>query len=90
MTKIIETLQLDLDAHNRQIRYIRHIINSIAKDFLLSNKSKIFEAEFAVPKNINGLEGAMKLWKKQEAISKLHNLNRFIFASSQFEKLFID
>ncbi len=46
----------------------------------------MFEAEFAVAKCITNLIGAMKLWKKHEAIGKLHNFIRFIFCIFKTQK----
>lgn len=67
-----------------------HIINLIAKAFIFGNKSEIFEADIAIAENINDLEAAMRLWRKQGAIGKLHNLIRFIRASLQREAMFMD
>lgn len=90
VTEIIETLRPDLDANNQRLRCIGHIINLIAKTFLFGNRSEAFEADIAVAEGVSDLEGAMKLWRKQEAIGKLHILIRFIRASPQCEELFID
>lgn len=81
VTEIIETLQPDLDAHGRRLRCMGHIINLITKAFLFGNKSETFEVYIAVAEGINDLEGSMKLWRKQGAVGKLHNLIRFICAS---------
>ncbi len=67
-----------------------NIINLIARALIFGNKSEIFEADIAIAKNINDLEAAMRLWRKQVAIGKLHNLIRFIQASLQREAMFID
>ena len=67
-----------------------HIINLIAKAFLFGNKSESFEADVAVAEDISDLEGAMKLWRNQGAIGKLHNVIRFIRASPQRKELFMD
>ncbi len=90
VTEIIETLRPDLDAHDGHLRCMGYIINLIAKAFLFGNKSETFEAEVAVAEGISDLEGAMKLWRKQGAIGKLHNLIQFIRASLQREELFMD
>lgn len=73
VTEGIETLRPDQDAQNRRLQCLGHIINLIAKVFLFGNKSEIFEAEVAVVEGRSDLEGAMRLWRKQGAISKLHN-----------------
>ena len=65
-----------------------HIINLIAKTFIFGNKSETFEADISIAKNTNNLEAAMRLWRKQGAIGILHNLIRFIRASSQKEAIF--
>lgn len=67
-----------------------HIINLIAKAFIFVNKSETFEADIAIAENTNDFEAAMKLWRKQGAIGKLHNLIRFIRASPQREAMFMD
>lgn len=51
----------------------------------IGNRSETFEADIAVVKVVSDLEGAMKLWRKQGAIGKPHNLIRFIRASPQCE-----
>ena len=54
------------------------------------NKSETFEADIAIAKNTNDFKAAIKLWRKQGAIGKLHNLIRFIQASPQREAMFMD
>ncbi len=78
LTEIVETLRPDLNADNQRLRCIGHIINLIAKAFLFGNKSETFEADVAVAESVRDFEGAMRLWRKQKAIGKLHNLVRFI------------
>lgn len=51
-----------------------YIINLIARAFIFGNKSETFEVDIAIAENINNFETAMKLWRKQSAIRKLHNL----------------
>ncbi len=67
-----------------------YIINLIAKAFIFCNKSETFEADIAIAKNTNNLKASRRLWRKQGAIGKLHNLIRFIRASSQREAKFMD
>ncbi len=67
-----------------------YIINLIAQAFIFGNKSETFDADIAIAENTNDLEAAMRLWSKQSAIGKLHNLIRFIRASSQKEAMFMD
>lgn len=67
-----------------------HIINLIAKAFLVGNRSETYETDIAVAEDVSDLEGATRLWRKQGAIGKLHNLIRFIRASPQREELFMD
>ncbi len=62
----------------------------IAKAFIFGNKSETLEAGIAIVENTNDMEAAMRLWRKQCAIGKLHNLIRFIRASSQKEAMFMD
>ncbi len=90
VTEILETLQPDLNADNEHLPCIGHIISLIAKAFLFGNKSETFEADVAVADDIRDFEGAMRLWRKQGAIGKLHNLVRFIRASPQCDELFMD
>ncbi len=81
VTEIVETLRPDLNADNQRHRYIGYIINLIAKVILFGNKSETFEADVAVAEDVRHSEGAMRLWRKQRAIGKLHNLVQFIQAS---------
>ena len=90
ITEIIDLIRPDLDAKERRLRCIGHIINLIAKAFIFGNKSESFEADVAIAESTNDLEIAMKLWRKQGVIGKLHNLIRFIRASPQREALFLD
>ena len=90
VAEIIDLIRPDLDPGERRLRCMGHIINLIAKAFIFGNKSETFEADIAVAENTNDLEAAMKLWRKQGAIGKLHNLIRFIRASSQREAMFMD
>lgn len=61
---------------------MRYIINLIAKVFIFGNKLETFEVNIANAKIINFLKAVIKLWKKQDAIKKLHNLISFISISS--------
>ena len=90
ITEIIDLIRPDLDAKERRLRCIGHIINLVAKAFIFGNKSESFEADVAIAESTNDLEIAMKLWRKQGVIGKLHNLIRFIRASPQREALFLD
>ncbi len=90
VAEIIDLIQPDIDLEERRLRCIGHIINLIAKAFIFGNKWETFEADIAIAKNTNDLEAAMRLWRKQGAIRKLHNLIRFIRASSQKEAMFMD
>lgn len=81
ITEIIDLIRPNLDANERRLRCIGHIINLIAKAFIFGNKSESFEADVAIAESTNNLEITMKLWRKQEVIGKLHNLIRFIRAS---------
>ena len=90
ITEIIDLIRHDLDAKERRLRCIGHIINLIAKAFIFGNKSESFEADVAIAESTNDLEIAMKLWRKQKVIGKLHNLIRFIRASPKREALFLD
>ncbi len=90
ITEIINLIRPDLDAKERRLRCIGHIINLVAKTFIFGNKSESFEADVMIVESTNNLEIAMKLWRKQGVIGKLHNLIRFIRASPQREVLFLD
>ena len=90
ITEIIDLICPNLDVKERRLRYIGHIINLIAKAFIFSNKSESFKANVAITESTNDLEIVMKLWRKQGVIGKLHNLIRFIRASTQREALFLD
>ncbi len=90
VAEIIDLIRPDLDLGERRLRCMGYIINLIAKAFIFGNKSETFEADIAIAKNTNDLEAAMRLWRKQGAIGKLHNLIRFIRASSQREAMFMD
>ena len=90
VAEVIDLIRPDLDLGERRLRCMGHIINLIAKAFIFGNKSETFEADIAIAENTNDLEAAMKLWRKQGAIGKLHNLIRFIRASSQREAMFMD
>ena len=62
--QIVETLRLDLNISNQRFQYMGHIINSIAKALLFSNKSETFEADLAIAEGVRDIEGAMRLWKR--------------------------
>lgn len=89
ITEIVETLRPDLNADNQLPWCMSHIINLIAKAFLFGDKSETFEVDVAIAKGLRDFEGTMRLWRKQGAIGKLHNLVWFIQASPQYEELFI-
>lgn len=88
--KIIKILRQDLNAYGKRLWCIRNIINFITKAFLFNNKLKSLKADFAIINGINDLKGAMKLWKKQEAICKLHNLICCFHTSPQCKELFMN
>lgn len=67
-----------------------HIINLIVKALLFGNKLETFEADVAVVEGVRDFEKAMRLWRRQGAIGKLHNLVWFIWASPQCQELFMD
>ena len=83
-------IQLDLDLREQKLWYMGHLINLIAKAFIFGNKSEIFKADIAIAENINDFEAAMKLWRKQGAIRKLHNFIQFIWALPQRKARFMD
>lgn len=78
IAEIIDLIWPDLDLEKRRHWCMGYIINLIAKVFIYGNKLETFKADIAITKNINDLEAAMKLWRKQDAIGKLHNLIWFI------------
>ncbi len=90
ITEIIDLIYPDLDAKERRLRCIGHIINLVTKAFIFDNKSESFEADVAIADSTNDLEIAMKLLKKQKVIGRLHNLIRFIRTSPQKKALFLD
>ncbi len=90
VAEIIDLIRPDLDLGERRLRCMGHIINLIAKAFIFDNKSETFEADIAIAKKTNDLEAAMRLWRKQGAIRKLHNLIRFIRDLSQMEAICMD
>ncbi len=90
VAEIIDLIWPDLNLGKRRLRCMGYIINLIAKAFIFGKKSKTFEADIAIAKNTNDLEAAMRLWRKQGAIGKLHNLIQFIRALSQREAIFMD
>ena len=90
VAKIIDLIWPDLDLGERKLWCMGYIINLIAKVFIFDNKSETFKADIAIAKNTNNFKAAMKLWKKQNAIGKLHNLIWFIWALPQREAMFMD
>lgn len=64
ITEIINLICPDLDAKERRLQCIGHIINLIAKAFIFGNKSEAFEADVVIAESTNDLETAMKLWRK--------------------------
>ena len=90
VAEMIDLIWPDLDLRERRLWCMGYIINLIAKAFIFGNKSETFEADMTIAENTNDLEAAMRLWRKQSAIEKLHNLIRFIRASSQKEAMFMD
>lgn len=90
ITKIINLIQPDLDRGESKLWYIRYIINLIAIAFIFDNKLETFKIDIVITKNTNNLEAVMKLWKKQNAIRKLHNLIQFIWVLSQRKAIFIN
>ena len=88
--EIIDLIRPNLDLEEWRLRCMGNIINLIARALIFGNESETFEADIAIAENINDLEAAMRLWRKQVAIGKLHNLIRFIQASSQRKAMFID
>ena len=78
VAEIFDLIRPNLDLGEQRLWCMGNIINLIAKAFLFDNKSEIFEADIAIAKNTNDFEATMRLWRKQGAIEKLHNLIRFI------------
>ncbi len=90
VAEIINLIRPDLNLGEWKLRCLGHIINLIAKALIFGNKSEAFEANTVIAESTNDLEAAMRLWRKQGVIGKLHNLIRFIRASLQREAMFMN
>ena len=61
ITEIIDLIRLNLNAKERKLQFIRHIINLIVKVFIFDNKFEFFKIDIAIAESTNDLEIAMKL-----------------------------
>ena len=75
----------DISAH--RTRCFGHIINLAARAFLWGEDPDSFEREAFTEAVFQVEERELRLWRKRGAVGKLHNVVRFIRASSQRREL---
>jgi hypothetical protein len=76
---------LKFDPKVKRLRYIRHVLNLIAKAYLFGQDAFDFEAKFKE----QGLQGRRKIWRDRGELGKLHNLMAHVMASGKRIELFI-
>jgi hypothetical protein len=76
---------MKFDPKEKRLRYISHILNLIAEEYLFGQDYSTFEEEF---KKAGAPEG-QALWRRSHEIRKLHNLVAHIMASEKRTDLFL-
>jgi hypothetical protein len=75
---------LKFDPKVKRLRYIRHVLNLIAKAYLFGQDTSNFKAKFKE----QGLQGYRKIWRDRGKLGKLHNLMAHVMASGKRIELF--
>jgi hypothetical protein len=85
-TTLVElSKKLDFDPIEKQLRYIGHILNLIAEEYLFGQDCLTFKDKY---KKAGALERRV-LWRQQGELGKLHNLVAHVMASGKRIALFI-
>ena len=77
---------MDFVVTDKRLRYIGHIINLIAKEYLFGQDYTTFKAEYkaaSAPKR-------QEMWRRRGELGKLHNLVAHVMASGKRTELFLD
>jgi hypothetical protein len=82
LIELSKSIGFDLKA--KRLRYIRHILNLIAKAYLYGQDVSDFEQQF----NEKGLKGRRELWRSRGELRKLYNLMAHVMASGKRLELF--
>jgi hypothetical protein len=69
----------------RRLRYIGHILNLIAKQYLFGQDASSFKKEYKAA----GGPRRRQLWRQRGELGKLHNLVTHVIASRKRTNLFI-
>jgi hypothetical protein len=73
---------------HRRIRCLTHVINLVAKAFLLGGKAETVADELILAERYDDEEGISRVWRKQGALGKLQNLVRHIRSSPKRRQQF--
>jgi hypothetical protein len=76
---------LDFDPVQKRLRYMRHILNLIAKSYIFGQDASTFEENY---KKASPGE-RRKLWRQRGELGKLYNLVAHVIASGKRTDLFI-
>ena len=76
---------LGFEPKERRLRYMGHIINLIAEQYLFGQDSKSFEDDYKE----KGEKDRRQMWRTRGALGKLHNLVAYVIASGKRTELFI-
>jgi hypothetical protein len=76
---------IDFLPAERRLRYISHVLNLIAEQYLFGQDASSFEANYKVA----GIGERRQLWRQRGELGKLHNLVAHIIASGKRTNLFL-
>jgi hypothetical protein len=75
---------IDFNPLKQRLRYISHILNLIAKQYLFGQDTALFKKDFKAAE----VQGQRQLWRQRGVLKKLHNLIAHIIASRKRSDLF--
>jgi hypothetical protein len=78
--------ELFIDTRKRHVRCIGYVINLVAQQVLFGSDVESFEDSIS---DVIAVEVKLHAWRQKGPIGRLHNLIRYICASSERRALFI-
>jgi hypothetical protein len=76
---------MDFVVTDKRLRYIGHIVNLIAKEYLFGQDCITFKAEYKAA----GAPERREMWRRRGELGKLHNLVAHVMASRKRTELFL-
>jgi hypothetical protein len=75
---------MNFQPKERRLRYIGHILNLIAEQYLFGQDASSFETDYQAAGNPR----RRQLWRQRGELGKLHNLVQYVLALGKRSKLF--